>query len=95
MAEQDEAWSPTKRETLQDVERRIGRFWNWIVSERVDRVVVVSHGVWIECLLRKLGALPDGQRVYNTDAYAMKIHSKDGTFLRASEIGRIYSGMSA
>lgn len=93
MTERDEAWRPDDRETSSDVNRRVRRFMDWLVTQDAERVVVVSHGVWIECLLRNLGAFADGQRVYNTDAYAMKLHTKDGVFQRASEIGQIHSSI--
>jgi broad specificity phosphatase PhoE len=94
MTELDEAWSSTQRETIGDVERRIGRFLDWLVSLPYQRIVVVSHGVWMECLLRQFNALPNGQRVFNTDAYAMKLHHTiDSKFTGASHIEQIYSSV--
>jgi broad specificity phosphatase PhoE len=111
MSETDEAWSVDYRETLQDIDRRIERFLNWLVSlpqmdhhdhheqEQQSFVVVVSHGVWMECLLRKFDALANGQRVYNTDAYALRLHScvddSNGQLVvvRASHIEQIHSSI--
>jgi broad specificity phosphatase PhoE len=110
MSETDEAWTAHYRETLQDINRRIERFLGWLVSlpqmdhhheQEQSIVVVVSHGVWMECLLRKFDALADGQRVYNTDAYALRLHScvddndNDGQLVvvRASQIEQIHSSI--
>jgi broad specificity phosphatase PhoE len=89
MTEQDEAWTPHRRETLSDVNRRIDHFFDWLLlvsmlpssslsSNNGVVVVVISHGVWIECLLRRfVGALPDGRRVHNADAYAIRLELLD------------------
>jgi broad specificity phosphatase PhoE len=85
MTEQDEAWTVDRRETLSDVNRRIDHFFDWLLfvampwSSNNGVAVVVSHGVWIECLLRRFsGALSDGLRVHNADAYALRLEFLDG-----------------
>jgi hypothetical protein len=88
MTEQDEAWTVDRRETLSDVNRRIDHFFDWLLfvsmlpssssSYSNGVVVVISHGVWIECLLRRfVGALPEGRRVHNADAFALRLELLD------------------
>ena len=78
LTEEDEAWKSDERETLDDVERRIDYFLKWLSwnSTRTNKnskscaTLIVSHGVWMECLLRKYcPSLMEGgtRRVYNCD----------------------------
>jgi broad specificity phosphatase PhoE len=107
MSEMDETWTAHNRETLQDIDRRIDRFLDWLVfslpqldhhheQQQQSVVAVVSHGVWMECLLRKFDALPNGQRVHNTDAYALRLFScvdNGQLVVRASQIEQIHSSV--
>jgi broad specificity phosphatase PhoE len=76
MTEQDLWWTPHSRETVDDVVGRIHRFFEWLMSPSNDsqigeNIILVSHGVWIECCLQTLcpEALKDGRRVYNCDVF--------------------------
>jgi broad specificity phosphatase PhoE len=85
MTEEDEQWKPDRRETWDDILRRIDRFLDWLVLRREDNVVVVSHGVWIEHLFRTKypELLENGRRrVHNLDAFACECVSLDGKFQR-------------
>ena len=88
MAENDELWKPTYRETYTEIERRIEMFLTGLVRRPEENIVVVSHGVWIETLFRmyKPEVLDHGRkRVYNCEAYAVQCISGNGRFLRIQE----------
>jgi Histidine phosphatase superfamily (branch 1) len=51
MTEDDEAWKPDQRETINDVQRRATQFLELIVNRSESIIIVVSHGVFIETLL--------------------------------------------
>lgn len=84
MTEHDVQWSPTSRETWDDIRIRLDRFLAWLVRAPQTNIVVVSHGVSIEFLLRTY--LPDvlgNQRVHNTDAFACQcVSTSPGQFVR-------------
>jgi hypothetical protein len=99
MTEEDEAWKPDQRETLNDLSQRIDNFLVWLAwnqlhciitksSTNIDKnnehdisvhqdqlqeqhLLVVTHGVWMECLFRKFcpQILEGGRRVHNCDLY--------------------------
>lgn len=89
MSETDRYWTPTKRETWQDVGERIQAFLTWLCQQHrhAQCIVVVSHGVWIEtCLgIYSPGALGD-KRVHNCDAYATTLQSQNGKVLGLSNV---------
>ena len=92
MPEKDERWSPTSREGWDELGSRIDAFLQWIVQRREENIMVVSHGVWIEDLLRRHqpNFLGD-RRVYNLDAFAMQCMSQKSTrrFLRLQNVTKI------
>lgn len=85
LSEEDEAWKSDKRETIENVEYRVDHFlkwlsWNQLVSADKSTgtnanvescaTLAVSHGVWMECLLRKYcPSIMEGgtRRVHNCD----------------------------
>jgi broad specificity phosphatase PhoE len=96
MTETDDAWKSDWRETWDDVRRRVDRFLSWLVQQHQNNVVVVTHGVWIEALLRTYAphVLGKERRVYNTDAYACQCVSSNGTFSRIQQVRQIVDGGS-
>ena len=75
MTELDELWTPQSRETVDEVVKRANQFFTYIMTTNDvsigDHVLLVSHGVWIECCLQAFckDALKNGRRVYNCDVY--------------------------
>ena len=88
MTEEDSVWQPHSRETWHDINLRVDRFMHWLVSRDTDKgagvgieshnnsivpcVLVVSHGIWLECcLLRYCPQVLDmgKRRVYNCDLF--------------------------
>lgn len=90
MTEHDVLWSPTSRETWDDIRIRLDRFLAWLVRVPQTNIVVVSHGVFIEFLFRTY--LPDmlgDRRVYNTDAFACQcVSNAQGQFFVRMQQGR-------
>lgn len=95
MTEHDDDWKVDHRENFAEVDARVDRFLSWLVRRSEARVVVVTHGVWMESLFRVhcSTALSENQRVHNCDAFACEIVSKDGVFLQIGRTQHI-SGMS-
>lgn len=90
MSESDEWWRPNKRESWDDIHRRVRSFLNWLVRRSEENIVVVSHGVWIEsCLVEQLKQ-DGGRRVYNCDAFACEAVSLGSTFVRFENVRRIH-----
>ena len=93
MTESDDAWSPVRRETLMDIQHRINLFLQEL-SERPElNVVVVSHGVWIECCLHAQcpEALGHGKmRVHNCNIFVGECVSLDGKFVRLQNVHPIH-----
>lgn len=89
--EQDEAWQLVERESVEDVVRRINRFLEWIVHRPETNIVVVSHGVWMECLFYAHFpmALANGDRVGNGDLFSTECVSCNGVFQRLQDVRRI------
>jgi broad specificity phosphatase PhoE len=52
MPNEDEAWKLTERESIPDVVHRVNQFLQRLICRAETNIVVVSHGVWIECCLR-------------------------------------------
>ena len=108
MTEHDDAWRGDRRETWDDIRVRVHRFLAWLVvqhysdprpqSHHVNAaaaavvIVVVSHGVWIETLLRKYApdVLGRDKRVYNTDAFACDVVSTNAVFVRIQNVQQIW-----
>ena len=76
--EEDEWWKPDRRETWQNLQQRVDRFlhwasWNQLVGSTPhgSNLLVVSHGVWIECFLSRYYSklFEEGKRVYNCDTF--------------------------
>mmetsp|Transcript_26809 Transcript_26809/g.44305 ORF Transcript_26809/g.44305 Transcript_26809/m.44305 type:complete len:244 (+) Transcript_26809:123-854(+) len=71
-SEDDIDWQPHKRETQVDVEKRVASFLAWLTEQPQESIVVVTHGVFIECALLKYfpQVLEFGKkRVYNCEVY--------------------------
>lgn len=72
MSEVDTWWRVEQREKYPELQERTQRFLDWLKNRPEQNIVVVSHGVWIECLLKRfLGE----RRVYNTDSFACLLRS--------------------
>lgn len=91
MTEEDVAWRADRRESWNELSRRVEQFVAWLVQQGGDNVVIVSHGVWIETLLRTYApaALGRDQRVHNTDAFACHFISENGIFVRIQNVQQI------
>jgi broad specificity phosphatase PhoE len=96
MTNEDEAWKLTERETVPDVLTRINLFLQWLVTRSENNIVVISHGVWIECffhahspetLLDSSEAPAD--RVRNGDLFVGECVSLHGQFQRMENVRRI------
>lgn len=93
MTENDDAWSPTSRETLHDINTRISTFMQEVPRFEETNIVVVSHGVWIECCLNMFcpEALEHGyKRVHNCNVFVGECVSHDGKFARLQNVQRIH-----
>lgn len=73
MTETDTWWKPDQRERWDELQQRTERFLQWLKGRSEENIVVVTHGVWMECLLR---AFLHGRRVFNTDAYGCTLKSE-------------------
>ena len=83
MTEEDEDWSPTSRETINQLQERIGSFLQYLVQRPENNIVVVTHGVWIEACLQLYcpAALDHGRRrVYNCEAFVGDCLSDNNNF---------------
>lgn len=82
MTETDEAWSPTSRESITQLESRISLFLDYVVKLPETNVVVVTHGVFIEALMYAHcpEALPNARRVYNCDTIIGDCLSENGVY---------------
>jgi broad specificity phosphatase PhoE len=87
MSENDIYWSPDHRESWDALGGRVKSFLEWLIQRNEEHIVVVSHGVWIEtCFaLFSPGALGE-HRVYNCDAYAAKLFSRNGQLVSLSDV---------
>lgn len=92
MTEEDELWKPDQREHWSDVQQRVRDFLTWLAQRPENNVVVVTHGVWMECCLEYgcSGSL-GGKRVHNCDAFASLSLSKDGVFHCLEDVRQVYS----
>lgn len=88
---EDEAWQLTERESVPDVVNRVNQFLQWVLQRAETNIVVVSHGVWIECCFYAHcpQALQDGDRVNNGDLFAGECVSIHGQFQRLENVRRI------
>lgn len=89
--EQDEAWQLIERESVQDVVHRVNRFLEWLVLRTETNIVVVSHGVWMECCFYAhcRTALSSGDRVGNADLFSAQCISVNGVFQGLHNVQRI------
>jgi len=72
LTELDNDWQPDKRESREDVIRRISNFFHWILQQPHNNIAIVTHGVWMECALLEYCPEVLGfgkKRVYNCDVY--------------------------
>ncbi len=93
MTENDDAWSPVRRETIKEIQRRIALFMEILSRRNEKNIVIVSHGVWIECCIRMYcpKALDHGEkRVHNCNVFVGDCISKEGKFLRLENVSRIH-----
>uniref|UniRef100_A0A7S2LD04 Phosphoglycerate mutase-like protein n=1 Tax=Leptocylindrus danicus TaxID=163516 RepID=A0A7S2LD04_9STRA len=88
MSEHDELWHPSQRETWEELNARVVSFFDWLSQRPEQNIVIVSHGVWIECCLYAYSpeTLTGGQRVYNCNVFGGKFDCVSKTF---SSINRI------
>lgn len=87
---EDPLWSPTHRECMNDVVRRVDELWNWVVQRPESTIFVVSHGVFIESLLHAYSnVLQDGTRIYNCDCYWGEVVSQQGQFVRFQNVQKL------
>jgi Histidine phosphatase superfamily (branch 1) len=102
MSEDDTAWQADRRESWHNVAQRVALFLDWLVRQPQTTIAVVSHGIWMETLLRLHAPQammipcattgqgpPTTKRVYNTDAYHCEIVSRGGTFVRMQGVRQI------
>jgi broad specificity phosphatase PhoE len=95
MTEIDEGWQPDWRESIENVTNRIQAFFAWLAKRPERRIAIVSHGVWIECMLMHYcpHVLQYGQiRVYNCDIYSgdcLSVVSADKTETRLENMRKI------
>ena len=91
MPEEDEDWKPTERENWHDVVQRANEFLDWLAQRPETNIVVMSHGVWIECCLYAHcpEALKNGARVHNCDMIVGDCLSADGKFQSLQNVQRI------
>jgi broad specificity phosphatase PhoE len=84
-------WQPDKREHFRHVIARVNHFLNTLIKRPEDRIVVVSHGVWIECCfhLHAPSVLQNGSRVQNCDMFVAECISKNGSFISLQNVRRI------
>jgi broad specificity phosphatase PhoE len=87
MTESDESWKEDQRESWESVEDRVQKFLRWLVQQPQDHVAVITHGVYMECLLESTcpGSL-EGRRVYNCDAYACECRSAYGLYVSIDNV---------
>ena len=91
MTVEDELWKLTERESVPEVIQRVNQFLHWLVQRPETNIVVVSHGVWIECCfyVHSPQTLANGDRVRNCDCFAAECVSMNGMFQRLQNVRRI------
>lgn len=92
MSVEDNDWKLEERESIPDVVNRVNQFLQWLISTRSEtNIVVVSHGVWIECCFYAHcpQALQNGDRVRNGDLFYSECVSVHGQFQRLENVRRI------
>jgi broad specificity phosphatase PhoE len=96
MTNEDEAWMLSERETVPSVLNRINQFLQWLVTRSENNIVVISHGVWIECCFHAhspetLHESSDASvdRVRNGDLFVGECVSLHGQFQRIEKVRRI------
>ena len=95
MTEDDDAWSPVRRETVREIQQRIACFMEILSQFKETNIVIVSHGVWIESCIRMYcpqALAVDGgeQRVQNCNVFVGECISREGKFLRLQNVRRIH-----
>lgn len=93
MTENDDAWSPVRRETIKDIQRRIALFMATLAQRDEQNIVIVSHGVWIECCIQMYcpSALNHGEkRVHNCNVFVGECVSQGGKFMRLQKVHQIH-----
>ena len=88
---EDDDWKPDRRENYNNVIARVNHFLRQLVKRPEQNIVVVSHGVWIECCFYAHfpSALANGDRVRNCDMFAAECISVDGNFDSLQNVRRI------
>jgi broad specificity phosphatase PhoE len=91
MTEEDEGWRSDERENYKDVVQRVNQFLDKLVKRPETNIVVISHGVFIECCFYTHfpDALIGGDRVRNCDLFATECDSVDGVFTSLRNVRRI------
>jgi broad specificity phosphatase PhoE len=89
MTEEDELWTCSDRETVASIDERIRKFFRDLASSYTTEiapsdpkekeaeavVILVTHGVWMECCLNHYTAylMQGGKRVHNGDIYRAEL----------------------
>lgn len=91
MTEEDEGWESDERESYKDVVQRVNQFLDKLVKRPETNIVVISHGVFIECCFYAHfpNALIGGDRVQNCDLFAAECISVDSVFTSLRNVRRI------
>lgn len=95
MTENDDAWSPVRRETVKEIQQRIAHFMEILSQCKETNIVVVSHGVWIESCIKMycpqaLTINGVQQRVQNCNVFVGECVSREGKFVRLQNVRRIH-----
>jgi broad specificity phosphatase PhoE len=69
---EDVHFNPVKRETIAEVVQRAEKFVDFILKRREETIVVVSHGVFLEVLLRHT-VLAEFDHLYRSDLRGMPL----------------------
>eukprot|EP00468_Gymnochlora_sp_CCMP2014_P013148 CAMPEP_0167756238 /NCGR_PEP_ID=MMETSP0110_2-20121227/9274_1 /TAXON_ID=629695 /ORGANISM="Gymnochlora sp., Strain CCMP2014" /LENGTH=297 /DNA_ID=CAMNT_0007642325 /DNA_START=62 /DNA_END=955 /DNA_ORIENTATION=- len=81
ITEQDELWTESHRETLQEKKERVNQFLQWLWrNEKVshlDYVVVATHSGWINAALKELKVIPDESKWKPANAMMMGLLVRD------------------
>ena len=85
MPEEDVLWSPTERETIRSIQRRVDGFLQNLAcdllhSDADSSTLVVSHGVLLEVLFHRYcpHVLNGGRRVHNCDLFEATVCVSSG-----------------
>jgi broad specificity phosphatase PhoE len=91
MTDRDEQWSDSTRESFDDVIKRVSQCFQWVVQREESNICIVSHGVWIEACFQAFfpDMLRGGTRVHNCDFFQGQLVSRNASFVRLQNLGRL------